>query len=208
MLAISWNLYGTGFVLLSNRQMKQIICAILIHFVLCSFISAYEGPKSQVFGAIGLSLLDDARDFNDNLNNASFGFGIAYRKLAHVGFRGDLNYFSDSRDRVAYPYDIHLWDFGADIIYYFSDSRHQPYTFGGARILNYHQVSDAPSLSGVFETAVNSLGIDFGVGIQSFITRSISIRPEFRFVYDTDLDEHNNAHSNMFSLTGAVAYHW
>ena len=188
--------------------MKLIFCATLIYFVSCSFLSAYEGPKASVFGSMGLSVFDDTRASNDKLTNVEFGFGVAFRTSSHVGFRADVNYFSDSRDQVAYPYDIRLWAFGGDFICYFTDTRHQPYTFGGARILNYHQVSDAPSLPGVFETTVNSLGIDFGVGIQSFITPSFSLRPEFRFIYDTDLDEHNNAHSNMLSLTGAVAYHW
>ncbi|MCI0443969.1 porin family protein [bacterium] len=188
--------------------MKQIICAILIHFVLCSFISAYEAPKASVFGSMGLSVFDDKRDSNDKLTNLEFGFGVAFRTSSHVGFRADVNYFSDSRDHVAYPYDIKLWDFGGDFIYYFTDTNHQPYAFAGARLLNYHQVSDAPSLPGVYEITVNSFGLDFGGGIESFISRSISIRPEFRFVYDADLDEHNDAHSNMLSLTGAIAYHW
>lgn len=188
--------------------MKAVLGAILIYLVFCSFLPGYDGQKGQVFGTIGLSVLNDARHFTENLTNVSFGFGIAFRKSSHLGFRGDINYFSDSRDHIAYPYDISLWDFGGDLIYYFADSNSQPYTFGGLRVLNYHQVSDAPSLPGEFETSVNSLGIDFGIGIQSFLSSNISIRPEFRFVYDMDLDEHNDAHSYFLNFTAAIAYHW
>ncbi|HEY7162373.1 MAG TPA: outer membrane beta-barrel protein [Acidobacteriota bacterium] len=181
---------------------------LLVYFLFCSFLFSYDGQKGQIFGSIGYSIFDNARDANPNLTNANFGFGLGFRKSAHVGFRGDVNYFGDSRDHIAYPYDINLWDYGGDFIYYFNDSRQQPYVFGGARVLNYHEISDAPSLPGVGEINVNSLGLDFGVGVHGYLSHNISIRPEFRIVYDADLDEHNDVHSYLFNFSAAVAYHW
>lgn len=189
--------------------MKAIFGTILISLACCFFLAANDGRKVQLFGAFGVSVLDDARHFTEKLNDVgSFGFGIAFRESSHLGFRSDINHLSVNRDHIAYPYDINVWDFGGDFIYYFTDTNHQPYTFGGLRLLTYHQVSDAPSLPGEAEIRVNSLGLDFGLGIQSFVSQSISFRPEFRFVYDTDLDEHNGAHSFIFDFTVAVAYHW
>lgn len=193
---------------MESLNFRALFSAIFICIASCSFLSAYDGPKGQVFGGISVSILDDAHDANPDLHNVSYGFGVGFRKSEHVGFRGDVNYFSDSKDHVAYPYDISLWDFGGDFMYYFNESSHQPYVFGGARILNYHQTSGSPGIPALVGATTNSLGIDFGIGIQSFMSRSISFRPEFRFVYDSNLDEHNAAHSHMLNFTAAVAYHW
>jgi hypothetical protein len=184
----------------------KILFVILVYLLSGSFLFSYDGQKGQIFGSIGYSIFNNVRD--SNLRNVNFGFGIGFRKSIHVGFRGDVNYFSDSRDHVAYPYDIDLWDFGGDVIYYFSDTKQQPYAFGGARVLNYHEISDAPSLPGLYEINVNTLGLDFGVGVHSYLWHNISLRPEFRIVYDASLDEHNDGHSLLFNFSAAVAYHW
>jgi hypothetical protein len=188
--------------------MRKLLLTIAILMTTFSAMASDHNPRGQVFGSIGLSLFNNARSFTENYTEASLGFGVGLRPTSHFGFRGDVNYLTVDNHAFAYPHDSELWDYGGDLMYFFSSSSTQPYVFAGARAIHYHEISGAPSFPGVFEQTINSFGIDFGGGLQHFASHKISFRPEFRVLYDTDLDEHNEQHSYILNFTLSMGYNW
>jgi opacity protein-like surface antigen len=97
------------------------------------------------------------------------------------------------------------------VLYFFSDARSQPYITGGLGALWTKGVGSItfggsdPWRITELEFSDRGLAWHVGAGVRIAVTRSVSVRPEFR-LYDSTIQSRVNL--NLFRGSVAVGYGW
>jgi hypothetical protein len=164
--------------------------------------------KAELFSGGSVSVFNEPEGLEPPYSVGSFDFGVGGRLHKRFGaeFLGRRIHLDNNK--VSYPFESTVWLFGGNLLYHFSDSKVQPYIFGGGAFLDYHRTSGAPSLPGEFITDENSFAFNFGGGARAFLSRNIALRPQVSFLYDTNLNEHNDRHGYLLSFSAALAFVW
>lgn len=121
-------------------------------------------------------------DGDQEISNAPVhGIGFGYNFTKNLGAEGVFDYvYSDSKpsddDRKTYSYRL-------DGLYHFiPDSEFVPYIAAGIGAITLNRESSGSNTSG---------SVNYGAGLKTFITESLTIRGEVRHIYDL-VDSHNN----------------
>ena len=132
-------------------------------------------------------------DGDQNISNAPVhGIGFGYNYNSHLGVEGVFDYiYSDAKpsddDRKVYTYHV-------DGLYHFMPDREfVPYFAAGIGAVTLDEENNGSSTNGLF---------NYGAGLKTFITESLTIRGDIRHIIDFD-DSNNN-----FAYTIGLTYFW
>jgi hypothetical protein len=137
-------------------------------------------PKYSVFGQVGAArIYDDEGSIGTGFYG---GGGMGFRFHRRLGAEFELFRFKHERSvaggllRFAGTGNFYM----GNALLYFSDRRVQPYVVGGIGALDYINRSNLASTP---ETRSTRLAGNAGFGIQGFLSRRASLRPEVRLTW-------------------------
>lgn len=144
-------------------------------------------------------------NFNDPNGGWMLGGGIVFRPYPKAGFEINIRHLKTALERH-YDQDFRSFEqYGqmvtASVHYYFSQQRYQPYVSLGGGYAGSHAKGSYRSgeYEGSYEFDESSFVIEAGSGLDIFLTRQFSIRPDARMLV-----------GSASSIQGSVnlSYHW
>lgn len=180
---------------LKNLFLLALVVAVMIGTA--GRAAAQDIHRFEIFGSLGLSAYADLFGPTSTAPNFGAGFGVRPFSATHkVAHRLGLEFEVDTESQKQFTGGVlspaqpsgnrQQTLFLGDVLYHFTDGRAQPYalvSFG---------VASAPS---------GNFAAGLAGGVKIFVSRNVSLRPEFRFAGTRDA-----AISTRGSM--AVGYHW
>jgi len=195
------------------RLKHFLLFLVVFPFAATCAAQTYE-YQTEVFGSVGMSrLMDDDGKLADGAN---FGGGIGFRPFSRLGFEFEVNGMHYKKrpwyGGLGFVERTPIY-FTGNIVYHFSTERHQPYVLAGVGILRYDSTTVWQGVPGgpveIWEGTDIGPAFSFGVGFKAFLTKKLSLRPEFRLVECWELDVLlAEPPVSLFRASIALGYHW
>jgi hypothetical protein len=165
-------------------------------------------PRWEVFGTIGAATTLD--DEGGRGKGVDLGGGFGVRATRRIGLEVAINRIHHKRE---FSFSGVLFEgtgtfMTGNVIYYFSDSRAQPYVTGGAGFIRHEdrsRIGPGPAPPAI---AANGFACNVGVGVKAFITRHVSLRPEFRVFGGYPRNGGVEPPFGVFRGSISLGYHW
>lgn len=186
--------------------MKAIIVFALLSLAPVAFAQDYSS-RGEIFGSIGGGKASD--DEGSIGSGFDFGGGIGYRVTPRFGIEGQVNRFAYKRELSAgRRFEGSAIFTTANLVYHFATGRAQPYVFGGVGFVHHENRSQLDLATFVGDRQADALAGNFGAGAKIFLSKHISVRPEFRvFVGDAKGSGVEPPFSVVRGSVG-ISYHW
>lgn len=206
-----------------QKRFSLVLLAVIAPLLTASSWAQNYAYKGEVFGSVAYGRLLRSDDLPLG-GGANFGGGAGLRLGSKIGIEFEFNRMVNLKLRPALCGTLECVGsaligyrsvilFSANGLYHFSVSRIQPYVVGGIGVL-HTEFADSLSVSdesgtratiSQIERRGNGLSISFGTGLKVFLTRKISLRPEFRLYFSTIMSSENLGVSRASIGFG---YHW
>ncbi|MCI0337472.1 MAG: porin family protein [Acidobacteria bacterium] len=173
----------------SDFCLRVVFLLLLIVMLAVAGFAQNESYKREVYGNIGYGMLGD--DEGSHGRDLMFGGGFGYRLSRRWGLAIEASRNGNHRETAEFVMDGYAALVGGALQYHLlAERKTQPYLRFGLSYARYDgrfipNPSTPPSGFSVQpgsgkSGAQNFIGPDFGIGAKIFVTKSVSIRPEFR----------------------------
>jgi hypothetical protein len=177
-----------------------LVCAALPAFAQSDYDYTLYGAKQQFFGTIAT-----ATGYDYGNSPFLYGGGYLYRTYPYLGFEFSVRHSNSSDNYSDYDYTENRQTtvnyFTASMHYYFSQTRVQPYLLLGGGFV--FRKGNFEYRYGVevekYQFHDNGLAIEIGGGLDIYLTRNLSVRPDARL----EIGPFGSAHGAI-----SVGYHW
>jgi Outer membrane protein beta-barrel domain len=186
---------------------KLTVIAVLLLMPSAASAQDYKA-RWEVFGTVGYGgTWDDEGGVGKGLDVGG-GFGV--RAIHKIGFEGSVNRIRHLREFSSSPvrFEGTAVFATANAVYHFSESQVQPYVIGGIGML-WHEDRSSGLLPSRPPIDASGFAKNFGGGIKVFLSKHVSIRPEFR-IFIGDLGGIGGVEPPFSVMRGSVGigYHW
>ncbi len=197
---------------------------LLFTFIMPVFVFAQDiDYKGEIYGNVGYGrLFDDETNLGTGL---VVGGGIGYRFNRRWAVTFDVSRIGHQRETESYIFEGYALLVGGGLQYHFRpESKAQPYIRLGLSFAHYDGATIGkpflpppgfPPVPGFVENGTqNFLGPDIGVGVKIFVTKKISIRPEYSFAIHGGFHAYDPPRDILEPglwaprFTVGIGYHW
>jgi hypothetical protein len=138
-------------------------------------------------------------------SGVGFAGTLGWRLTPKLGLELNVDHFNHKREFSFATVEGSGTFLTGDVMYHFRTGRVQPYVLGGGGFVHYVRESGfapGPERSG------NGPALNFAVGLKGFITERISIRPEWRLGYATNISAAFEPPLYYQRISVGVGYRW
>ena len=176
------------------------IAAITVLLLIANFSFAQTPEyKTEVFGIVGgAAIHDDETYLGSGLN---LGGGVGFRLSRRFGLNVEAYYNNSSRNFPDARLESNATTLAADLHIYFPIRKVEPYVLVGTGLTRFHQSGNF--IDADFESTDSGYTLQWGGGARIFVTRQLSVGPEFKWVSSSGI-----SFANQLRGTVSIGYHW